>query len=270
MKKRSDLSAGEQSHAVATVILAGARASGDVLAEAHNVPSKAHIKVAGLPMISRVVSAVSESTTSNDVTIIGLDQQDLLQGLEKSPKVRFLPGADGPAASVYRALQLHSRTEPVLVTTCDHALLTPTIIDAFLAEAMRSEADLAVALAPRDVIERAYPDVARTYLRFGDGEYSSCNLFCLLTPKASKVVKFWQRAEQDRKRPWRIAWRFGVLRAVRILIGRPSIDRVFELVSEKLEVNVKPVILPFADAAVDVDTLADLALVERVLQERST
>ncbi|MEM7494443.1 MAG: MobA-like NTP transferase domain containing protein, partial [Pseudomonadota bacterium] len=108
-----------------------------------------------------------------------------------------------------------------------------------------------------------------TYLRFGDGDYSSCNLFCLMSPAAGDVVKFWQRAEQDRKRPWRIAWRFGIVSALRLLVGRPHLDQVFAIVSRRLSVDVKPIVLPFAEAAIDVDTEEDLTLVERSLSEKT-
>ncbi|MDJ0919929.1 MAG: nucleotidyltransferase family protein [Henriciella sp.] len=269
MKKRSKTLAPEPPRSVETFVLAGARATGDPLAEAHGVSSKAHITVAGTSMIGRVLDAVSQSAQAGDVTVIGLLDYDNLQITEAWPSARFVDGEDGPAASVDRALGGTPMSEPFLVTTCDHALLTPMIVDKFLRDSTTSNADLTVALARRADIEARYPDANRTYLKFGDGDYSSCNLFCLLTPAAREVVKFWQAAEQDRKRPWRIAWRFGVIRALRLLIGRPDLDQVFAIISGRLGVNIRPVVLPFADAAIDVDKPEDLTLVERVLSERS-
>ena len=268
MRRPSEPHAVEASRPASAFVLAGARASGDALAEAHGVPSKAHIEVAGRSMISRVLEAVSESEHANDITVIGLEDHKKLALDETWPSVNLVDGADGPAASVSRALGAEKWSGPVLVTTCDHALLTPAMIDAFVSGSFASEAELTVGLARRKDIEADYPDVARTYLRFGDGAYSSCNLFCLNAPAAQKVVEFWRTAEQDRKRPWRIAWRFGVIAALRILVGRPDVEKVFAIVSRRLGVNVRPVILPFAEAAIDVDTEEDLALVERILLER--
>jgi len=268
MKKRSDTLATEPTKSVDTLVLAGARATGDPLAMAYNVPSKAHIKIAGKSMIARVLDAISGSKQTAEMTVIGLQDYADLSADEAWPAVRYVDGANGPAASVYGALDQLGASSAVLVTTCDHALLSPAIIDQFLEDSLSSTADLTVALARRDVIESAFPNVGRTYLRFGDGAYSSCNLFCLVTPEAKAVVKFWQSAEQDRKRPWRIAWRFGIVPALRILIGRPDLESVFAIVSKRLGVRVRPVVLPFAEAAVDVDTPDDLALVEQVLEER--
>ncbi|MEM6626816.1 MAG: nucleotidyltransferase family protein [Pseudomonadota bacterium] len=269
MKKRSDPSALEPPRSVAAFVLAGARATGDALAEAHKLPSKAHIKIAGKSMIYRVLGALSQSKRAGAITIIGLSDHGDLQTKEAWPPAHFTDGDNGPAASVYGALTGAHSSDPTLVTTCDHALLTPEIIDTFLDRALASNADVAVALARREHIEAQYPDTKRTYLRFGDGEYSSCNLFCLITPAARQVVKFWQDAEQDRKRPWRIAWRFGMIPALRILVGRPSIDHVFAIASARLGVDIQPIVLPFAEAAIDVDTAEDLALVERLLSGRA-
>lgn len=269
MKKHSDPLAAAQSGSVKALVLAGARATGDVLAQTHDVSSKAHIKVAGKSMMGRVLDALDMSARVDFMTVIGLAGHEALRQAEAWPTVKYVAGLDGPAASVSRALERDVGSYPVLVTTCDHALLTPTIIDAFLNETVASEADLTVALARREDVEARYPGVSRTYLHFGDGAYSSCNLFCLKTPKAAEVVRFWQSAERDRKRPWRIAWRFGLLPALRILVGRPGVDQVFAILSERLGVKIRPVLLPFADAAVDVDTVNDLALVERVLAERN-
>lgn len=268
MKKPSSSTGGAAIGGVQAFVLAGARASGDALAEAHDVPSKAHIKVAGRSMISRVLETLASSAAGPQITIIGLEDSEALETEEAWPQTRRSPGADGPAASVHGAIEGTDGTFPILVTTCDHALLTPEIVDQFLRDSLASSADLTVALARRSEIEAAYPDVHRTYLKFGDAHYSSCNLFCLLTPRAKEVVSFWRSAEQDRKRPWRIAWRFGLVRALRLLIGRPPLAGIFEIVSGRLGVDIKPIVLPFADAAVDVDTPDDLALVERVIAER--
>lgn len=269
MKKTSETGRTERSQRVDVLVLAGARASGDALAEAHNVPSKAHIQVAGQSMISRVLNALNQSARANEITIIGIKDHEDLQEKEVWPPVDFAPGENGPAASVFRALALRPERDPVLVTTCDHALLSRDMIDDFLARSTRSGADLTVALARRETIEAQHPDTKRTYLRFGDGEYSSCNLFCIATPKANRVVEFWRDAEKDRKQPWRIAWRFGVGTALRLLVGRPSLERAFATLSKRLDVTICPIILPFAEAAIDVDTPQDLAMVERILKERT-
>lgn len=250
------------------IILGGSRPD-DPLSKLHNVPSKAHINIAGRSMLGRVLDAVSSVRRSNVISVVGLENYETLQEAEAWPEIRIQQGANSPSASLLGACQkVPEDAYPIFVTTCDHALLTPEIVDAFLSQSAETEADLTVGLVDRTTIEAQYPNVKRTYLGFKDGDFSSCNLFCLKKPIAKNVVEFWQSAEVDRKRPWRIARRFGVLAAARLLIRRPTLEKSFKIMSARLKVQIKPVILPFATAAIDVDKTSDLELVEDILRSR--
>lgn len=253
---------------VQTLVLAGARATGDPLCEAEGVASKAIIDIAGKPMLSRVLRALAASQATGPVWVLGLegDTLDTASGGLKCQSI--IAQGRGPASSLLQALKGPVDT-PLLVTTCDHALLTPEMINSFLTQSLASDADLTVAFAERAVISAAHPETKRTYLRLGGAELSGCNLFYLATPAALKVLEFWQSAEQDRKKPWRIAWRFGPFTALRILLSRAGPEAVFAMLSKRLGARVAPIILPFAEAAIDVDKPADLVLVRDILAARS-
>jgi molybdopterin-guanine dinucleotide biosynthesis protein A len=255
--------------AISALVLAGARAGGDALARAEGVASKAVIEIAGRPMLARVLAALADAGVRTPVAVLGLDEAVLVAAAGDTPCRRVdSPIGAGPAASLLAALS-GPVALPVLVTTCDHALLTPAMVAAFLDGARASGADLCVGFAERATIEAAYPMTRRTYLRLGGAELSGCNLFYLADARALRVLRFWQAAEQDRKRPWRIAWRLGPLTALRIILGRPGVDAVFALLSRRLGARVAPVILPFAEAAIDVDSVGDLALVRGILAARA-
>lgn len=254
---------------VQALVLAGARAGGDPLCRAEGVESKAVIDIAGQPMLSRVLRALAQShATSGTPWVIGLEGAELARAADGMACQTVAGVGRGPAASLLKAFN-GPVTTPLLVTTCDHALLTPEMIDTFVEKSIASGADLTVGLANRATIEAAYPQTRRTYLRLGGDDVSGCNLFYLATPKALGVIRFWQRAEQDRKKPWRIAWRFGPLTALRIFMARSGVEAVFALLSRRLGVRVAPVILPFAEAAIDVDKPADLILVREILKKNA-
>lgn len=252
------------------LVLAGARlgGAGDPLVRAEGVASKAVIDICGQPMLARVLGALAHSRAAGaPVGVVGLDDAGLAAAAGGYPCRPIRAEGQGPASSLLAALG-GGLDQPVLVTTCDHALLTPDMIDDFLGKSRASGADLTVGLARRATIERAYPAASRTYLRLGGAELSGCNLFYLASPRALNVLRFWQGAEQDRKKPWRIAWRFGPLTALRILMARSGPEAVFAMLSRRLGARVSPVILPFAEAAIDVDKPADLALVRDILGKK--
>ena len=252
------------------LVLAGARASGDALALAHGVRSKALIEIAGQPMLSRVLRALKDSGRVREAPFVsGLDQDVLEAASAGQAAKRAHSVSGGPAASLLGAIK-GGVPLPLLVTTCDHALLTEEMVRHFVQTAITGGADLTVGLAAKETIQAQYPDTKRTYIPFGGSPMSGCNLFFLASDEALKVVRFWQQAEQDRKKPWRIAWRFGPVTALRLLVGKPATQRAFELISRRLGARVGVVVMPFAEAAIDVDSQADLELVSGILERRGS
>ncbi len=253
---------------VHALVLAGARAEGDPLCLSEGVISKAVIDIVGQPMLSRVLRALGTGRVSLPANVVGLEGAVLEYAADGIACHSVVAQGNGPAASLLIALEGAVAT-PLLVTTCDHALLTPEMVDTFLEKSVASDADLTIGLAERATIEAAYPQTKRTYLRLGGVELSGCDMFYLATPKALSAIRFWQHAEHDRKKPWRLAWHFGPLTALRILLARSGPEEVFAMLSRQLGVRVRPVILPFAEAAIDVDKIDDLALVREIIAARA-
>lgn len=254
---------------VQVYVLAGERAGGDPLALSEGVISKAVIDIVGQPMLSRVLRALGASRANQPAHVIGL-VGDALEQATDGIACHFIEAqGKGPSASLLIALEEGSVATPLLVTTGDHALLTPEMIDTFLEKSVASDADMTVGLAERATIEGAYPQTRRTYMPLGGEELSGCDLYYLATPKALSVIRFWQLAERDRKKPWRLAWHFGPLTALRILLARSGPEAVFAMLSRRLGVRVRPIVMPFAEAAIDVDKTDDLALVREIIADRA-
>ena len=251
------------------LILAGARASGDPLCESEKVASKAVIEIAGAPMLSYVTQALAQSSVEQPIWLLG-GEADNLEAATGGVECQFVSATGaGPAGSLLAALK-EGVPLPLLVTTADHPLLTPEMITHFLDNSRRSGADLCVGFAKRDTIEAAYPDTRRTYLPVGGRDLSGCNLFYLENKQAMQVLEFWKDVEQDRKHPWRIARRLGWSFLIKLLLKRHRSESVFALLSKRLGAEIKPVILPFAEAAVDVDKTSDLIMVRGIIEKRKS
>lgn len=74
--------------------------------------------------------------------------------------------------------------------------------------------------------------------------------------------------EEHRKKPWRLAWKIGPLALLRMFIGQLSLEDAFRHVSQLTGVRICPVLLPFAEAPIDVDKPADFELVTEILRRR--
>jgi len=254
--------------AVTAVVLAGAPPG-----ERHPLwgENKCYLAVAGRPMLLRVVEALLASRCVGAVIVVDDAERALaavppLRTLLDEGRVRFASGADSAPASLLEALAALRPDFPVLVTTGDNALLTAAVVDYFCSEA--AAGDLAVAFASRRVVAARYPETRRTYLRFRDDSYSSCNLFLLRTDKALEAVELWRDVTQHRKSPLRVIGAFGPMALAAYFFRRKSLEGAMELASRRLGLSARAVTLPFAEAAIDIDKPDDLMLAERILSHR--
>jgi molybdopterin-guanine dinucleotide biosynthesis protein A len=248
------------------LILAAGRGPTDPMASAYGVANKCAIPVAGVAMLARVADALERSGCISG-TLVSVEDAAIARRL-LGDRARPLAAAGSAPASVLAAVNSGAARLPLLITTGDHPLLTPAMVQHFCAEAERSGADFCVGLARAETILAAYPETARTFFRLGPDRVSGCNLFALRSPAALPLLVRWQYLEQVRKKPWRLVAAFGPAALLSFLLGRLTLDKAFAGISRRLNFVARPILMPFAEAAIDVDKPADKDLAEAILAAR--
>ena len=253
------------------LILAGSRGADDPVARHAGQTHKALVPVAGVPMLLRVARTLRQAPSIGRL-VVCIDRPTFAQLNETfiadlGPDVANIEPSTTPSASVRRALEELTGALPLLMTTADNVLLSPQMVEHFCAAAP-ADADLVVALATETTIRRAYPDSIRTYYRFGGEGYSGCNLFLARTSAVMKIATFWSELERHRKRPWRLVAAIGPLTLLRFLLGMLDLEAAMHRLSGIVGATVRTVEMPFAEAAMDVDKPADLALAEAIIGRR--
>jgi CTP:molybdopterin cytidylyltransferase MocA len=255
------------------LVLAGSRrGEGDPVARYRGVRHKCLATAGGVPLLARVVQALLASPRIGAVLVslddpVLLDRLPELATLRDTGRLRCLTSASSLSRSVGDAFA--EAGAPLLVTTADHALLEPRMLEQFLAAAEASDADVAVGLVSAAIITASYPETRRTYLRFRDDGWSGANLFVLSTARAARAIAFWEGLERDRKQPWRLALALGPHLLLAYLLRMWTLDQAMARASRRLGLEAVAVSLPFAEAAIDVDKPADLDLVEAILARRA-
>jgi CTP:molybdopterin cytidylyltransferase MocA len=265
MKRRS-LERGGGVTGIDALILAGSRGATDSIAALTGVSHKALAPIAGKPMLAYVLSAVHAVPSVQRVFICIDAATDIAEAAGDLPFTRVAP-ASSPAASLAAALAAIDGSRPLLVTTADHPLLTAAMIGHFLDHAP-PDADLSVGLAEAETVAARFPGGKRTFYRLAGKGYSGCNLFLARRPGAIRVAEYWRRMEAHRKRPLRLAREIGVFTLLRLVLGRLDLDAAFRHVSRLTGARIRPVVLPFGEAATDVDKPEDYELVSAVLKQR--
>ena len=253
------------------LILAGSRGADCPLCCEAGVETKALVPLGPDRLIDHMLRALRDTPAlDGEVWISGCCPRQLEAGAPDDLKsfltrVRATPTETGPAHAALSALDAGAGC-PLLITTCDHPLLTSAMIDAVITGADAANCDFAVGLAPREIIQTAYPETERTYLKLAGEGYSGCNLFLLRTETGRRAIEFWRDVAHDRKKPLRLARRFGFGALVRMFTGNLCLAGAFEHGSRRIGAKLAPVVLPIPEAAIDVDKPADLALVRQIMK----
>lgn len=255
------------------ILLAGDRGADDPLSGALGVKRKALLPINSKPMVSYVLNSLLASERIGDIHIVANDCGDIenaegLAEFKDRDTIFFKEGKSSPATSIAALLEQGIKY-PILVVTADSPLLTPEILDEFLSQAEAKGGDISVGFAREVDLEAKYPAGKRTYLRFKGGGYSGCNLFVLKNEKALVAVKFWQGIEKNRKKAFVIISAFGYWNLILILLRRLDVFGAFERVSKMIRLIVKPIIIGTPEAAIDVDRMEHVAIVEKILDKRA-
>ena len=259
---------------IATLLLAGDRSGVDEVARVAGVSCKALAPLAGIPMIVRVLDALQTSGRVDSFVLCGpgpdaIDGCPQLRDFMHHDNVTWIAAGNSLSNSVQAGLAKIDPAALVLITTADHALLDVAILDYFLDRAVDNRADVCVGLVEYDLIEKAYPGVRRTVLKFSDGGYCGCNLYALSGARARNIISLWQRIQTQRKQPWRMALRlFGFGALVKYACGRLSMQQARQAILKTTGVSVDFIELPFPHAGIDVDTPGDKELVEEIIAGR--
>ncbi|MBB5519233.1 NTP transferase domain-containing protein [Amphiplicatus metriothermophilus] len=255
------------------LVLAGRRRGDDPLAEAAGGAHKAFIDIAGKPMIVRVLESLAATPGLEEILLAAPDdvRAQLAARLDAglAARIRHLPAEDSPAASALAALDASAPDAELLLAASDHPLLTPAMIEEFLAGARRDSVDAAAACVTRETMEAAYPGAPRTFVRLRNFSFSGANLFWFRGARARPLVAFWRRIEAERKNPARMARIIGPGAGLLYLAGLLTKERALAMIEARTGVRAALVPLSVAEAAIDVDKPADLDLVRRIFARRA-
>ena len=248
------------------VILAGSTNAGR-LRNCSKEAFEAMVEIEKKPMVSYVFDVLKKSKSINRIVLAGPHEQ-MSRLFGNIDQVYIAPGGDTPIDSLMNALEILKPQGNVLVATCDIPLLTIDSVADFLKRCSKRQADVYYPVIPKDVNDRLYPGVKRTYIRFKDGTFTGGNLF-LINPKVVKGAADKARAfVEKRKSPIGLAklvgWRFLVKFLLRLVTLKETEERVSRIFGIKGAV----IISPFPEVGIDVDKPSDLALVREKIAQR--
>lgn len=262
-----------ESQPFAALVLAADRTGKDPITQHTGAACKAFAPVAGIPMIIRVLDTLAACESINQIILCGPPESLLhhcpeLQQRIANGQVTWLANLDSPSRSADRGLSIVDNDTPVLITTADHALLTPAMVQEFLNASRMAAADATVGTVTEQAIAAAFPGIKRTIIRLRDGGYRGCNLYAFRS-RGRALVRFWQQAEDLRKNPVKLIARvLGFKTVLSYFFGFLTLRQGVAAVSERSGVTIQVLVLNDARAGIDVDKVEDLELAESLLSQQ--
>jgi hypothetical protein len=129
---------------------------------------------------------------------------------------------------------------------------------------VRQRGLVVVGLAAHDLVATAYPRMRRTVLKFQDGGVCGCNLYAVLTARGRSLIQFWSQVEGLRKSPVRLISMLGWMSVLRFVFGWLSLPQALAGLSRRLNLSIDVIMLPFPEAALDVDSIGDWELAQTI------
>lgn len=244
-------------------------AGGDPLAARFAESHRCLIPLAGRPLIAHVLQTAAQHPRVTSLAICVEREAfdpiwDVLTRLPGRGSVALVEAQADIAASVRAATQ--GWDGAVLVTTADHALLSPGAIDAMIA-ALES-ADVAFSLAPRAAVEATHPRAGRGFIALHDGDYAACDLYGMASPRFVGAVRIFGGTRAAGQDGARIRRAVGVMGMVLVRLGMETLAGALARASRRLGMRVRAVILEDGTQAIDVDDDRTYAIVRDLLERR--
>ena len=241
------------------------------LAEAAGVSHKCIMPMQSRPLIEHVLATLDTMPDARRITVSidaphALSHVPLVQKLIAEGRLDIVQAHQTLFDSVAAALG-KPEDFPVVITTADNVLLTEDMLRHFMPALAGT--DVGVAMCQKDVLLAKYPDGQRRFHRFADGEWSNCNLYALMTPRALAAAEFFRGGGQFAKSLKRVMDAFGLFNMIAYKFAWFARDRAMERLSLRSGVRVKAIDMPFAEAPIDVDNERTRKIAEDILIART-
>lgn len=248
------------------VILAGGENSSE-LKKIAPYDNEALIIIGKYPMIYYVYNALRDTPCIDKIVVSG-PVEALRSILPKDDKLYFVEGGGNAIESFAHATNLLDDlgiSPKVLAVPTDIPFITPEAIRDFLTCCEKSEADFYYPITSKEVNDKKYPGVIRTYVRLKDGVFTGGNLFLLRAEVIPACLDIGVKLIQRRKNPLAIAKLFGLGLVWKYMIGQLSIQMAEKRFYKVVGIRGKGIISKYAEVGVDVDKPEDLRLAQHYL-----
>jgi GTP:adenosylcobinamide-phosphate guanylyltransferase len=233
--------------------------------------SKALIDVAGKPMIQWVLDALGGAKRVNNVIIVGLSPKS---GVTCKKPLHYVSNQGrmlaNIVAGVNKALEINKRNKYLLVVSSDIPALKSEMVDWLVDTCMETKDDLYYGVCPRDVMEARFPDSKRTYTHLKGMDVCGADMNITHVRMATEHLDLWESLIGSRKSPLKQASLIGFGTLFALFTRRLTLEDAVRRVSERIGIQARTVVWPYAEPCMDVDKPSQLELLRADLARQQS
>lgn len=238
----------------------------DRVSAAAGVAHKSLVPLVGMPMAWHVVRALTESDRIGEIVVVGIGPDEIDFGVP----VHHVPNQPSLWASQNAGLrklrELNADDRYVIALSADIALLSGKIVNRFIEACEPFEHDVYWGIVRKDVMLAAFPESRRTYLPLREGSFCSSDLYLGRLSAGFHIQDRIRYFIENRKNVLALVWKLGLPTMVKFLLRRLAIADIVDVAYRIAGVRGGPVVLPLAEAGMDVDKPEQLVQVREYLE----
>ncbi|MGB9812916.1 MAG: NTP transferase domain-containing protein [Thermovenabulum sp.] len=223
--------------------------------------NKALIKIGEKEMILYIAEVLKTIKDIDEIVAIGPKR---LEGISRG-LFSVVEEEGSLFENVKKGLSIFPKEEEILVLTSDIPMITKEALEDFIDKAKKSGADFCYPIVRKEINDKKFPGVKRTYVKVKEGTFTGGNVVYIKIEKVVNAVDKVESFFKYRKNPLKLAMIFGSVFLLKFLFGTLKIEELEKRVLELFGIKAKAIISDYPEIGTDVDKLSDLEIAEKVL-----
>jgi CTP:molybdopterin cytidylyltransferase MocA len=232
---------------------------------------KALLPIGGRPMVQWVVDALNAAETVRRIVVVGLGPSETVD-LSSRKELAFVANQGSlianTEAGVKQVLANDENAKHVLVVSADIPTLAGAHVDWVTRACQETDHEIYYGLVSEADMEKRFPGSKRSYFKLKEGKFCASDINMFSTALAGHYHPAWHTIVDSRKSILKQASLIGLDTLLIVALGQMTIPEALRRAKSKLGVNGRVLLMPFAEAGMDVDKPRQYELVKHDLESR--
>lgn len=248
---------------ITAIVLAGGPAD-ELAALQPGAPNKAFVEIAGKTLAQRTIEGLRSSAEVGRIVAVAPLAAHAHPALAGADECR--PDGVRITESLRNGLAGSPPDELVLVSASDLPILGEAAVTDFVRRGLTADPDVGYGCLEKQKHLDAYPDLPHTWAHLKGGTYCGGGMIVIKPRALPALERFIEKLGAARKNPLALAGIFGWDVLLTFAVRQLTLEAAEARASQLLGMKARAIVSPFAETAVNVDRVSDVAAAEALVK----